>query len=59
MVVLRMYLENFNLTLVAVDSNNVPRKVPAFDGFFSLPSKADCIFIRLNGVVIEVVRHLR
>ena len=47
------------LTLVAVDSNNVPRKVPAFDGFFSLPSKADCIFIRLNGVVIEVVRHLR
>ena len=57
MVVLRMYLENFNLTLVAVDSNNVPRKVPAFDGFFPLPSKADCIFIRLNGVVIEVVRH--
>ena len=28
-----------------------------FDGFFSLPSKADCIFIRLNGVVIEVVRQ--
>ena len=59
MVVLRMYLENFNLTLVAVDSNNVTRKVPAFDGFIPLPSKADCIFIRLNGVVIEVVRHLR
>ena len=30
MIFLRMYLENFNLTLVAVDSNNVPRKVPAF-----------------------------
>ena len=29
MVVLRMYLENFNLTLVAVDSKDVPRKVPA------------------------------
>ena len=47
MVVLRMYLENFNLTLVAVDSNNVPRKVPAFDGKGKKPSKSrhiSCLF---------------